>query len=252
MKIHTHLTPCMQAILMMFNKGYTLHVTFQTVQDKLPSLDDKWAEEYGTHLSAHNRYYRKQRGLANAVAMAGPVIAIPSMAQAILMATPEALRMHKASAWARQEWSDRFPSFSIYRMTKENRTNGEVAMTWRLEEKELEKFRKYLVVLAQRADGREIARVTADAARFHPMFGGVRRQLRRIYRENERLWLHLHKTAYPGLDPETLPRMVGFKLEGTTSTASGRKQAQDESTNPTVPTVDASGAMKNAGAGEAA
>ncbi|MDE1981376.1 MAG: hypothetical protein KGM40_08835 [Betaproteobacteria bacterium] len=211
MKTHDHLTPCMQAILMLYNKGYKLHISFTTILEKIPDLDAKWSEDYGIRLPAHTRYQRKQRGFANAVALAGPVIAVPTLREAILMATPEALQMPQASAWSRQEWSDRYPRFSNYRMIKENRENGEVAMTWRLKDEELEKFRKYLVMLAQSANGREIARVTADAARFHPMFGGVRRQLRRTFREIERLWTHLHKTPYPGFNPEALPAMVGFK-----------------------------------------
>ena len=214
MKIHEHLTPCMQAILMMYNKGYTLHVTFRTAQEKLPALDAKWSEEFGIRLPPHARYHRKQKGFANAVAMAGPVIAMPALAQVILMATPEALRMPEASPWARQEWVDRYPTFSNYRMIRELRENGENAMTWRLREEELEQFRKYLVTLAQGANGRGIARVTTEAVRFHPMYGGVRRQLRRTLREIERLWRHLHQTPFPGWNSEALPKMIGFKTEG--------------------------------------
>ena len=226
MKTHDHLTPSMQAILMLYNKGYTLHVTFQTIREKLPSLDAKWSEDFGIRLPAHTRYQRKLKGFANAVALAGPMIALPTMVQPILMATPEALCMPLASAWARQQWVDRYPCFSNYRMTKENRANGEVALTWRLQDEALEKFRKYLVMLAQSANGQEIARVTADAVRFHPMFGGVRRQLRRTFREIERLWRHLHKTPYPGWNPEALPTMIGFKTEGASTTSACRKRQE--------------------------
>ncbi|MDE1988847.1 MAG: hypothetical protein KGI82_00105 [Betaproteobacteria bacterium] len=196
---------------MMYNKGYTLHITFTTPWEKLSSLDKKWAEEFGTHFPPHQRYARKQKGFANAIALAGPVVAQPEFAQAILMATPEALQMPKASPWARQNWVDRYPSFSNYRMTKENRTNGEVALTWRLDDEELEKFRKYLVTLAQTGNARDLAWATREAVRFHPMFGGVRRQLRRTFREIERLWRHLHKTPYPGPDPESLPSIGRFR-----------------------------------------
>jgi hypothetical protein len=91
-------------------------------------------------------------------------------------------------------------------------------MTWRIQNRDLEELRKYLVALTSSGDSRELKRQTEQIVRIYPMFGGVRRQLRRMLREMMRLWNHHHKdTQWPGPDPESLPMSVGFKrLAGKT------------------------------------
>jgi hypothetical protein len=45
------------------------------------------------------------------------------------------------------------------------------------------------------------------------MFGGVRRQVRRMLRGSAKLWVQTAKSPWPGPDPEHLPAMVGFRPE---------------------------------------
>ena len=49
--------------------------------------------------------------------------------------------------------------------------------------------------------------------RFYPMYGGVRRQIRRMYRGAAKLWLASRKTPWPGFNPDQLPIMAGFKKD---------------------------------------
>ncbi|MDA8416437.1 MAG: hypothetical protein M0Z78_05100 [Betaproteobacteria bacterium] len=218
MKNYPDITPTMRAILMMYNKGYTHHISFKTSQEKLPQLEEKWAIDFGTKLPAHTRFARKQRGHANAVAYSGPVFSEMGMVQVILMATEEAIKMPPSSPWSREKWLSRYPEFSKFVMVEEQRERGDRAMTWRIQNRDLEELRKYLVALTSSGDSRELKRQTEQIVRIYPMFGGVRRQLRRMLREMMRLWNHHHKdTQWPGPDPESLPMSVGFKrLAGKT------------------------------------
>jgi hypothetical protein len=45
------------------------------------------------------------------------------------------------------------------------------------------------------------------AVAYWPMFGGVRRQLRRSFMSNAKLWRAMHKTDWVGPDANSLPIM---------------------------------------------
>jgi hypothetical protein len=64
MKIYDDITPGLTAILRYWSTGTSkCWISFTVHRDKLPSIKEKWLEEYGTGLSSEKRRYRKNKGL---------------------------------------------------------------------------------------------------------------------------------------------------------------------------------------------
>ena len=215
MKIYDNLTPALQSILLHWTRGYTCW----TATEPLPRakaeaiLRGKWPEAYGTNLPAWKRQDRKQKGLPNAVALGAPVVGLPDHLQLVLMATQDALTVPELSPFSREKWRTRCPELSDYVIVHEPRERGDYAWTWRLQEKVISGLDNRMMSIIGRVDAPELRRETDQWVRFYAMYGGVRRQLRRLLRSGEKLWSRKHKTPWPGPDPEKLPAMVGFRAD---------------------------------------
>lgn len=221
MKIYDDLTPALQSVLLHWTRGYTCWTTTEALpKAKVEAiLRGKWAENYGTNLPAWKRQDRKQKGLPNAIALAAPVVGLPDQMQLVLMATQDALAVLETSPFSREKWLVRCPELSDYVIVHEPRERGDYAWTWRLQEKVIAGLENRMVSLIGRIDAAELRKETSQWVRFYAMYGGVRRQLRRLLRSGQKLWSRKHKTPWPGPDPESLPAMVGFR-----GAAAGKKK----------------------------
>jgi hypothetical protein len=210
MRVYDDLTTALQGILFQFTRGYSLWVSFEIDASKLEGIRQKWIEECGTNLSSSKRQDRKQKKLPNAWAAGAPVIGHPAKRQLILMATEHALAFPD-SQLGREKWNGRLPEFSDFVMVREPRDRGDYAWTWRIQERVAGLFEKNLVGLVKAGDVQGVSRETRSAVAFYPMYGGVRRQLARMFKSSRKLWLAAHKTPWPGADPDKLPMMIGFR-----------------------------------------
>jgi hypothetical protein len=211
MKIHDDITPALQSILLHYTRGYTRWISLKTDQQKLKTLDAKWTEAYGTRLAAYQRQDKKEKGLPTAVAVAAPVLGEPGKMEVILMATEHASTI-QVGPFQREKWLVRPPEFSKFVMVHEPRDRGDYAWTWRIQNKELGLLEKYLTALVKSGDPKKVAGETHHWVKFYPMFGGVRRQIRRTLNSGKKLWESIFKErGWPGPNPETLPMMVGFR-----------------------------------------
>jgi hypothetical protein len=206
------LNEALQVVLMMFTKGYTRWVSFEISEEKLPDLWKKWAEIYGINLPAWKRFQKKARSLPNAWAGASLILGKPGCVQVMLMATAEVDRAPVGSPWKREKWRSDPPVLGDYYMIQEPRGKGDRVLTWRLKPEVQYGLQKYLTHLVKNAGPSDVARETKDYLRAYTLFGGVRRQLRRVLHGGRKLWASTHpKQAWPGPDPDHLPAMIGFR-----------------------------------------
>lgn len=217
MRIFDDLTPALQSILRSWSTGSVVcWISFRVHRDKLQSIKEKWLEEYGTGLSSEKRRYRKGKGLPSATACAIPVLGMPHQVECILLASAEALKVNNESPFSREKWITRPPEVSDFVMLKEKKERGDSCWTWKINNKQLGMIERNLSAVIKSADASAVARAAHHMVRFYPMFGGVRRQLRRSLHSARKLWIATCKTAFPGPDPDKLPMMVGFKKETVT------------------------------------
>ena len=213
----------MQSILLHHTRGYNLWLGFTTPDHKIALLDEKWALELGTREPAWKRHARKSKSAPNAVAIAGRVFSLPSMAEVVLMATENARHVgHNGPyhAFLRQQWRDDLPRFSYFEMVHQPaEATGKIVWTWRIRKPELGKIEKYLIHLCDLRDIASLRRETNSLVRTYPMYNGIRSQLRRLLRHVQRK-CRVCKISYPGPDPENLPAMIGFP--GTKSRGGSR------------------------------
>ena len=129
------------------------------------------------------------------------------------MATEHALTMPKASDWAREKWLTRLPEFSDFVVVHEPRDGVAYAWSWRIQERVMDGLQRHLTTLVKMGDVGQVRHETTHWVRFYPLYGGVRRQIRRMYRGAAKLWVATRKSDWPGPDPERLPVMIGFKKD---------------------------------------
>jgi len=215
-KTYDDLTPALQAILLHWTRGYTCWIkTEPLLRDRADAvLRAKWSEVYGINLPAWKRQDRKAKGLPNAVGFAVPVVGMPEHRQLILMATEHALAVPEISPFSREKWITRCPEVSDYVMVHEPRERGDYAWSWRLQERVIGGLQKRMNLLITTIDAAGLKKETMQWIRFYALYGGVRRQLRRLLRSGAKLWMNRNKSSWPGPDPEALPAMVGFKGNG--------------------------------------
>ena len=211
MKIYEDITPALKAILFHFIKGYTVWTSFIVEDEKVEGIACKWAEVYGTQLPSWKRQDRKQKQLPTAVALAAPVIGKPGQKQVMLMATEFAVKMPENTPWAKEKWLTRLPEFSDFVVVHEPREGAEYVWSWRIQDRVLGGLENHLNTLVKGGDAGQVRHETQHWTRFYPMYGGVRRQIRRMYRGASKLWQATRKSPWPGQDPEKLPVMVGFR-----------------------------------------
>lgn len=213
MKVYEDITPALQAILQAYGRGYTRWVLVRIKREKLKALDEKWSEQYGTRLAPYQRQDKKQKGLPTAVAIALPVLQSPDQLEVMLMAT-EFASVIQLGPFSRERWQQRWPEASKFVMVREQRDRGDTALTWRIQERDLGLMSKHLTSLVK-SEPEKVAAVARQIVALHPMFGGVRRQVRTLLNSAKKLWHACHKDqVWPGPDPEHLPMMIGFRRSG--------------------------------------
>lgn len=214
MKNYDDVTLGLQGILRSWSTGDSAcWVSFVTSIDKIESVDEKFTEAYGIRLSAEKRRWRKSNGLPTAWACSLPVLADPYKRQVVLLASKEALTV-KEGPFAREKWITRFPEVSDFVIVKEPRDRGDSSWTWRIQARQAGLAEKHLIALVKGGNARKVGDYANYLVRFYPMFGGVRRQLRRMLIGSRKLWDATRKGQdWPGPDPDHLPMMVGYKKE---------------------------------------
>ncbi len=213
MKIYDDITPALQGILRSWSTGNTCcWIAFRVHKEKLPGIQEKWLEHYGTGLSAEKRRWRRSKELPTAWGCALPVLGFPHQVECVLLASAEALAIQDGP-FSREKWRTCPPEVSDFVIAKEPRERRDYAFTWRIQNRAAGILEQHLTSLVKSADAGDVSRVVNHWLRFYPMFGGVRRQLRRIVGAGRKLWGATHHTDWPGADPDKLPMMVGFRKE---------------------------------------
>lgn len=206
------ITPALQAVLRSWSTGDTAcWVSFLADEGKVSGIDSKWTDTYGTRLSAEKRRWRRSKNLPTAWAASIPVLAAPHQRQLVLVASADAL--HAGDQWARETWRRDPPEISDFVMVREPRERGDYAWTWRIQQRQVALVEQHLISLIKSSDAAGAFEYSRYIVRFYPMFGGVRRQVRRMLRSASKLWIVSTKTEWRGQDPETLPAMVGYRKE---------------------------------------
>lgn len=221
MRNYDDITPALQAIQRSWSTGDTkCWISFSIGPEKLVGIDKKWTDDLGIRLSAEKRRWRRKQGLPTAWAASAPVLGKPHMREVILMASEEALSAAADTPWGREKWHTRPPEFSDFVMVHEPRDRRDYVWTWRIQNRQLGLLEQNLTAIIRNGDGGAVAGAASHLVQFYPMYGGVRRQLRRLLNGSRKLWVATRGSSWPGPDPETLPMLIGFraeKLEKTTN-----------------------------------
>jgi hypothetical protein len=100
-------------------------------------------------------------------------------------------------------------------MLQEPRERGDYAWTWRIQNKEYGVLEQFLITLVKEGKADNVAAQTARLVSMNPLFGGVRRQVRRLLKGAQKLWVGINheKRAWPGPDPDKLPMMGSYKAD---------------------------------------
>ncbi|MDD3380893.1 MAG: hypothetical protein PHD68_06770 [Rugosibacter sp.] len=210
MRIYENITPALTEILRSYRNGYTHWVSFFIDKEKVPAIGEKWSESYGTLLPPWKRNDRKHKNLPLAVAYAAPVLSRPGALEVILMAwLPE-----NAPVLWRENWRHDLPTYSEFVLVKEPNSTKKYVWTWKLQDRVLAGIEKHLIVLVKSGEASAVRHETEHMIKLYPMFSGVRRQIRRLFRSATKLWLATSKLPWLGPDPENLPAMIGFRKYG--------------------------------------
>jgi hypothetical protein len=214
MKIYQHQTIALRSILLMWTQGYRYAVTFDVRNEKLDALAEKFAETYGTELPAWKRYERKKKGLPNGWACSMPKASYPGQSIVVLMASFGTLEhLDPSSPWRREQWkpADRI-EIGDYRIApQDKRDRRDHADTIKLTKRTLSGLENYWRALASQGQFDKLADEAWRATQFYALFGGVRRQLRRLIRGYKKLYEARLKKPWPGPDPEALPSIGQFR-----------------------------------------
>lgn len=211
MKTYDDLTTGLQAVLLQVTKGYTRAVTFEIKHEKVPALIEKWGDSYGVNLPGWKRTERKRAGLPNAWAAVLPVPGAMHLARAVLLRTDTDLsKLPAESPWHREQWSNHI-EVGDYTVARDQRDRRDYTTTIKLTTRCLHGLEAHWRSVANVSLDQLVTEVTA-AVRFYPMFGGIRRQLRRLIRGYVKLWAKRRPDRpWPGPDPEALPTIQAFR-----------------------------------------
>lgn len=211
MRNYDDMTQAMNYVLRLWSKGdAACWVGFEYPVNRLDVLSEKWAESYGTRLSPERRRWRRVKGLPIAKAVSMPVLGEQG-AWAMLLGG-EGANIFPEGPWGREKWLTRPPEIAdLYVMVKEPRNRGDYAWTWKLQDRQIGLMSAHLTELVKSGDASAVRHYTNRVIGLHPMFGGVRRNIRRLFTSAKKLWTATWKTPWPGPDPDKLPAMVGFR-----------------------------------------
>lgn len=211
MKTYDDLTTGLQAVLMQATRGYSWCVTFEIERSKVTALTEKWIDHYGVNLPPWKRFERKRIGLPNAWAGVIPVPGAGHRARVVLLRTDADLsKLPPESPWHREQWRDRV-EVGDFLIARDQRDRRDYTTTIKLSPRCLHGLEGHWRAVANESL-EQLANEADRAVRFYPLFGGVRRQLRRLIRGYVKLWAKRRPDRpWPGPDPEALPTMQGFR-----------------------------------------
>lgn len=211
MKQFENLTLALEAIMINWaQRGYNHWTSFVIDEKRLAGKSLELNELYQTKAASWLRQDRKQKGLPTCVAVSAPVLGLPGKREVILQSTELVQTVQHDSVWAREKWNDRCITFGSYVMVKEPRPRGDYAWTWRLQERIYQGIKKHLLNLVKSGNVAAVRTETQSWPRCYTMFGGVRRQFRRLILSASKLWKACHGSAWPGLQADQLPMKIGF------------------------------------------
>jgi hypothetical protein len=182
----------------------------------LPPIAEKFAENFGTNLPAWKRYERKRKGLPNGWVCAMPKAGFPGISIVVLMASFETLEnLAEASVWRREKWrpADRIEIGDYKIAPRDKRDRGDHGDTIKLTTRTITGLESYWRALASQGQFDKIVDESWRAVQFYALFGGVRRQLRRLIRGYKKLYEARLKKPWPGTNPEALPSIGKFRSE---------------------------------------
>jgi hypothetical protein len=191
--------------------GATCWVTFDSNEEKLDGLRAKLDEAYGLALPPEKRRWRRSKKLPVAWGFSTRVLGKPHSISVLMLATQEAVSAPPESPFSREKWRTSLPELGDFVMVKEPRERGDYAWSWKIQDRQMGLMSAHLTALVKHGDTHQLAACCHEWARLYPVFGGVRRGLKRLFKSAAKLWVATHKKPWPGPDPEQLPMMVGFK-----------------------------------------
>lgn len=211
------LPDAMQEILSYHSRGYqwwscwhidTTKLGKLGTVEKLERLEAKLAEDYGTRLTSADRQWRRQRGLPNASVIYSRVYSYPGRIQVMLLCQPfDRDALDKCDPFQREKWRTSPPEYTdLFLMSRElsEKKSSTPAWTWRIQNRRQSMMQNELLLSVKQGDRESVKSQTEFMAEL-PMFDGVRRQVRRMLRGAEKLWVATKKTPWPGPNPEALP-----------------------------------------------
>ncbi|MDW8324285.1 MAG: hypothetical protein RMK60_09315 [Burkholderiales bacterium] len=228
MTFYDDLTKALRAALMMATRGYIYGITFEVAKERMEPIGLKWAEAFGTGLPPWKRHQRKLNKLPNAWACAMPVPGSPGRVRLLLMRTEADLdALEPGSPWRREKWQPwQRLEIGDFVLAVDQRPRGDRAMTIKLSPRCVRGLERYWRSLADVGNWDALLRDVRGAVRFYPMFGGVRRQLRRLLRGYAKLYTKKTGNEWPGPNPDQLP--VILKFDECAAIGSSRDQARRE------------------------
>jgi hypothetical protein len=121
------------------------------------------------------------------------------------------------SPWRREKWQPaKMVEIGDYRLTpKDKRDRGDYADTIKLSKRTLSGLESHWRMLSSQHP-EQLSEEAVRAVTFYSMFGGVRRQLRRLIGGYKKLYERKFKADWTGPDSERLPMIGGYKKSATT------------------------------------
>ena len=213
MKNYDDLTTGMQSILLHFSRGYVLSTAEPIIVsiEKVNSISEKFIDLYGTNLPAWKRFQRKTNGLPNCIGVIIPIVGNPYKKQIVLLCTehkPSDLNEH--NPFLNEKWQSKI-LVGDFEIAKDQRDKGDSAFSWKLKKSALLGLDAHLKNMLKKGNWHQLIEELSKCVKFYPLFGGIRRQLRRIISGYKKLYEKKHTAEWNGPDPNNLPRMVGFR-----------------------------------------
>lgn len=207
-------------LLRMVPNGHRFWTSGVIDSGKLDGLKEKFAELYGTRLPSWKKHWRKQQGLANALAVAvryppeRHIGGLFKKARWFLIATEGLAPVHEQeklqdawSAGGRVTWND----YLLNQTTRPRAHGGGLHWSWWMKPTVVKELTAYAASLVKAGEA-EMLRQFFAMQRARPMHSGIRSQVGRLIKGTHKHWTRMHPgTPWPGPDPDApLPFYAGF------------------------------------------
>lgn len=216
MKIYDTQIACQQYLLKVVPRGYFFWTTgVVATREKLDRLAVRFSENYGTRLSAAERFWRKGKGLANALVVAAPLegenwrfYLVATEGNGVVW-TDEGERLKNARVTTTPViWGK---DYYMHQARRVREHGGGLHWSWWIQPELNNKLEKYLLHLAKEGNAGELE-TQHRLLRRRPLHSGIRSQVSNIERRSRRVWEKCWPgRPWPGSD-EPLPIVAGFKV----------------------------------------